>query len=83
VSLAERYAEVIADAGIDSKVPAEVWQDCVKSLIKDVAAGRIADGFVAAIEKCADVLATHFPPGRVNRDELPNAIVELWPLKRE
>jgi putative membrane protein len=83
VSLAERYAEVIADAGIDSKVPTEVWQDCVKSLIKDAAAGRIADGFVAAIEKCADVLATHFPPGRVNRDELPNAIVELWPLKRE
>lgn len=82
VSFAERYAEVIADAGIDQKVSPDVWRDCVKSLVADMAAGRAADGFVGAIEKCADVLAEHFPPGRVNRDELPNAIVELWPLKR-
>jgi putative membrane protein len=53
----------------------------VKSLVSEVAAGRVGDGFVAAIEKCADVLAAHFPPGKVNRDELPNAIVELWPLR--
>jgi putative membrane protein len=32
---------------------------------------------VAAIELCAAVLAEHFPPGAINRDELPNAIVEL------
>lgn len=82
VSFAERYAEVIADVGIDQRVPAEVWRDCVDELVAEIAAGRIADGFVAAIGKCADVLAEHFPPGQVNRDELPNAIIELWPLKR-
>lgn len=82
VSFAEHYAEVVADAGIDQKVSSEVWRDCVKSLVADMAADRAADGFVGAIEKCAGVLAEHFPPGKVNRDELPNAIVELWPLKR-
>ena len=82
VSFAERYAEVIADAGIDQKVAADVWSDCLATLIADMKDGRIADGFVKAIGKCADVLAAHFPPGKVNRDELPNAIVELWPLKR-
>ena len=82
VSFAERYAEVIADAGIDQKVSPDVWRECVGSLISDIAAGRTADGFVTAIQKCADVLAEHFPPGAVNRDELPNAIVELWPLGR-
>jgi putative membrane protein len=82
VSFAERCAEVITDEGIDRKVSPDVWRDCVKSLVAEVSAGRTADGFVAAIGKCADVLAEHFPPGRVNRDELPNAIVELWPLKR-
>jgi putative membrane protein len=82
VSFAERYAEVIADAGIDSKVSGEIWDECVGTLIADIKAGRIADGFVTAIGRCADVLAEHFPPGKVNRDELPNAIVELWPLKR-
>lgn len=82
VSAAERYAEVIADAGIDQKVSDAVWDDAVAALIAEIAAGRPADGFVAAIEKCADVLAEHFPPGAINRDELPNAIVELWPLVR-
>jgi len=26
------------------------------------------------------VLAEHFPPGAINRNELPNAIIELSPL---
>jgi putative membrane protein len=82
VSFGERYAEVIADAGIDRKVSPDVWRECVAALVADIAAGRIADGFVQAIDRCAGVLATHFPPGAINRDELPNAIVELWPLKR-
>ncbi|MDQ8728116.1 hypothetical protein [Bradyrhizobium sp. LHD-71] len=82
VSFAERYAEVIADVGINQKVSPEVWDECVKSLIAEIAAGRPADGFVVAIGKCSDVLAEHFPPGSINRDELPNAIVELWPVKR-
>ncbi len=77
VSLAERYAEVIADAGINQKVTPEVWSACVKALVAEVSAGRIADGFAVAIANCADVLAKHFPPGQINRDELPNAIVEL------
>lgn len=82
VSFAERYVEVIADAGIDAKVAPDVWRGCVASLIGDISDDRIADGFVNAVDKCAGVLAQHFPPGPVNRDELPNAIVELWPLKR-
>ena len=77
VSFAERYAEVIADAGIDQKVSADVWRDCLKSLLVDMADGRTADGFIKAIANCAEVLAVHFPPGSINRDELPNAIIEL------
>lgn len=77
VSVAERYAEVLADSGIDQKVTSDVWDDVVASLVSAFAAGRGADGMIAAIEKCATVLAEHFPPGAVNRDELPNAIVEL------
>lgn len=80
VSVAEHYAEVLADAGIDQKVSREVWDDAVAALTAGIAAGRAADGFVSAIEKCASVLALHFPPGAINRDELPNAIIELWPL---
>jgi putative membrane protein len=80
VSVAERYAEVLADAGIAQKVATTVWDEAIQLLIAGIAAGRPADGLVATIEKCAAVLSTHFPPGAINRNELPNAIVELSPL---
>jgi putative membrane protein len=77
VAVRERYAEILADAGIDQKVTPEIWDQAVAVLIRGIKQGRPADGFVAAIELCATVLAEHFPPGAINRDELPNAIVEL------
>lgn len=77
VSVAERYAEILADAGIDQKVGPQTWDDAVAALIGGIKRGRAADGFVDAINRCTAVLALHFPPGAINRDELPNAIIEL------
>ena len=76
-SVAERYAEIVADAGINEKVIPQVWHDAVDALVTAIKAGRPADGFVAAIEQCGAVLATHFPPGTLKRDELPNRIIEI------
>lgn len=76
-SVAERYAEIVADAGINAKVPQQVWDDAIVVMIAGIKAGRPADGFVAAIEKCGAVLAQHFPPGVLNPDELPNKLVEI------
>lgn len=76
-STAEHYAEIVADAGINEKVATEVWDDAVNALLKATKAGRPADGFVAAIEQCGAVLAAHFPPGTLKRDELPNKVVEI------
>ena len=80
VSVAERHAEILADAGIARKVPDQVWDDAVRVLIAGIAVGRAAEGFVTAIGQCAAVLSEHFPPGAINRNELPNAIIELSPL---
>jgi putative membrane protein len=77
VSIVERYAEVLADSGIDQKVSGAVWDDVVTTLTLAFASGRPADGVVNAIGKCAAILEQHFPPGAINRNELPNAIVEL------
>ena len=76
-SAAERYVEVVADAGINDKVPTEVWEQAVHALTSAVKDGRPGDGFVAAIARCGAVLAEHFPPGALNRDELPDRLVEL------
>jgi putative membrane protein len=76
-SEAEHYAEVIADAGINAKVPQAVWDDAVAVLIAEIARGRAADGFVGAVERCGNVLAQHFPPGALNRNELPDRLIEI------
>lgn len=76
-STAERYAEIVADAGINEKVAPQVWDDAINALVTAIQAGRPADGFIAAVEQCGAVLAEHFPPGALNRDELPDKLLEI------
>lgn len=76
-SAGERYAEIVADAGINEKVAPEIWDDAINALVTAIKAGRPADGFLAAIEKCGAVLAAHFPPGALDRDELPDKLLEI------
>lgn len=74
VSLAERYARIIADEGISTRVPQSQWQTAVDALAVHMRDGRIADGFVAAIELCGRELAQNFPRTGATRDELPDRI---------
>ena len=78
-SLAERYAEIIADAGINEKVTQEVWNSAVAALTSAIRYGQVGAGFVAAIAQCGAVLAEHFPlpPGSRNPNELPDKLVEI------
>jgi putative membrane protein len=69
VSLAERYARIIADEGIAAKVHNSEWQAAIDALTGHMRDGQIAAGFIAAIERCGAVLATHAPP-----DGSPNTL---------
>jgi putative membrane protein len=69
VSLAEHYARIVADEGIAEKVPAAEWQAAIDALTGHIGDGRIAPGFIAAIERCGNVLAAHAPP-----DGSPNSL---------
>jgi putative membrane protein len=74
VSVAERYARIIADEGISARVPQSQWQAAVDALVVHMRDGRIADGFVAAIELCGRELVQNFPRTTDTRDELPDRI---------
>jgi putative membrane protein len=76
-SAAEHYAEIVADAGINEKVVQKVWEDAIAAMVTAIGDGRPADGFIAAIDQCGAVLAEHFPPGTINRNELPNKLVVI------
>ncbi|HEY1735225.1 MAG TPA: TPM domain-containing protein [Methylovirgula sp.] len=74
VSLAERYARIVADEGIAAKVHASDWQEAIDALIGHMRGGHVAEGFVAAIDSCGNVLSKHYPHTQDSRDRLPNKI---------
>lgn len=74
VSLAERYARIIADDGIAAHIMQSEWQVAVDALVAHMRDGRIAEGFITAVDVCGNALATHFPRTATSRDELPDRI---------
>lgn len=77
VSLAERYAEIIADEGINGKVAQSEWNDTIARLIAAASAGRLHEGLADAIDRSGAVLAHHFPGSTDNPNELDDHVVEL------
>ena len=77
VSLAERYAEIIADTGIDSRVDPRLWEDTVNDLTAHARQDLLAEGFVRAIEAVGAVLAVHFPVSAGDVNELDDHLIEI------
>lgn len=77
VSVAERFAEVLADANINDRVPEATWQTIVDDLTRDIGRGEPTDGFIRAIGAVGRHLAEHFPPETGGRHGLPNHLIVL------
>ncbi|MER2537299.1 MAG: TPM domain-containing protein [Rhizobiaceae bacterium] len=77
VSLAERHAEVIADAGIDGRVDEHAWTGIVAGLTEAARRDRLADGFVEAVKAAGTLLAAHFPRRADDVNELDDHLVEI------
>ena len=77
VSLAERHVEILIDNGIAGRVPQAAFQKIIDAFIDDVHKGRIADGFIGAIESCTLLLQQHFPARPGEPDEIANRVTEI------
>lgn len=77
VSVAEHYAEVLADSGIHDRVPDGTWQTIVNRLTAEIGGGDPAQAFANAIEAAGAHLAEHFPPGPHDPNELPDHLIVL------
>jgi putative membrane protein len=77
VSLAERYAEIVADSAINSRVGQPVWDNVVGRLVADARDGRLADGFVAVVGTVGQLLGEHFPVASGDVNELDDHLVEI------
>jgi putative membrane protein len=77
VAVAERYVEIVADQGINDQVPQDAWQNIVAEFITHVKQRQIAKGFVTAIAQSGDLLQEQFPVEPMDKNELPNHLIEL------
>ncbi len=77
VALQERYAEVLADSGIDGLVDQAIWNGVVEPLIGAAREDRLTEGLIAAVDAVGVVLARHVPPVPGDIDELPNKVILL------
>ena len=75
VSLLEHRVEVLADRGINAKVKAETWQEIAKIISDGLRSKQACDAFCTAIQRCGEILATHFPRRPDDKDELPDSLV--------
>jgi putative membrane protein len=77
VSLAERHVEILIDNGIAARIPQTAFQNIIDAFIREVHQGRIAEGFIVAIEACARILEQHFPARPEEPDEIANKVTEI------
>lgn len=77
VSLKEHRADIVADEAIAAKVSPDIWGDAMDALIEHVRAGRPGEGMADAVRQMGTVLATHFPRGSENPNELPDRLIEI------
>lgn len=79
VCQAEHHVEIIADKGINDRVPVDTWDQAIGTLVTHIKAGQVTEGLLGAISACGQQLQKHFPrqPGRSDQNELPNHLVEL------
>ena len=74
VSLAERRVVVLPDRGIAGRAPEGSWDGAVAQIVEGMKKGRPADGLIAAVELCGQVLHEAGIEARADdANELPDA----------
>ena len=75
LAVADRQFAIIGDVGINTKVPTGFWDSVKDEMLSEFRKGDLPSGIRAGIRAAGEKLATHFPRGANDRDELPNNVV--------
>ena len=76
ISLFEHRVQVLADSGINAKVPEHTWEELVETITAGLKAGDACTAVCKAVERCGELLQEHFPIKDDDSNELPNLIIE-------
>jgi len=61
ISQLERRVELLADKGINEKIPQEKWDHLLDHIIQGIKTGQLVKYLTEAIRECGELLAEHFP----------------------
>lgn len=73
--LGERQFYILADEGINSKVPVDTWDRIRDEIQERFRNGKFAGGIIHGIERVGKILADHFPIKSDDRNELSNKVI--------
>lgn len=74
VSYLEKQVRIVADSGIARKIPQDLWNIIADDLSLGIKSGKTKDGFIAAVEKCGELLSENFPAEKENPNELSDGL---------
>jgi putative membrane protein len=76
VALFEHRVIVLGDEGVDRVLdPDESWEEVVGLLLAGVREKRAADGILAAVRRCGELLQAHLPAAPKSLNQLPTALI--------
>ncbi|MCW8858340.1 MAG: TPM domain-containing protein [Deltaproteobacteria bacterium] len=76
ISVFERRVQVLADSGINAKVPEHTWEELVEIITNGLKTDKTCDAVCSAVKRCGELLQEHFPIKHDDSNELPNLIME-------
>jgi len=74
LSQLERQVVILADKGINEKVPNDHWKTLVAEIVEGVHVGKPLDALMAVISKAGTKLSQDFPKQRDDKNELSNEL---------
>ena len=77
VSLAERHVEIQIDRGIAERIPESVWRNIIDGFVVAVRHKHVADGVIAAVERCTSILEKDFPATQSGQNEIVTRVTEV------
>ena len=75
ILFSERKFEIVADEGINSKIPVEKWNFITTLLSDEFKNSNYKNGIIKCLNEIKEVLIKEFPVKSGDIDELPNEIV--------
>jgi putative membrane protein len=77
ISALEHRVELLADSGINEKVPQEKWDSIVQHIINGIKSKQVAKHLSQSIQQCGELLQQHFPIQADDVNELKDDIAIL------